>query len=72
MLATAYNGDPALMFKHFLKWGLDEDRATIAGWYVGSYKSNPANYDLVTEFGNNLRMYYYHFNQQGYYEGRTG
>ena len=69
-VANAFNGNPARALLHFLNWGMDEGRNSIAGWNVHTYKAKYP--DLQQAFGNNMRQYYYHFCIYGYYEGRTG
>jgi len=54
--------------KHFLNFGINENRLTIDGWYIQYYKIKYP--DLQKAFGDSWKNYYVHYCQFGYKEGR--
>ena len=58
------------LLKHFVQFGMKEQRQACAWFNVQSYKNNYE--DLQEEFGNNMPKYYRHYIQYGYKENRRG
>ena len=61
---TNYNA----AYKHFLIYGMEEGRRTIATFNVRTYRSS--NTDLSTVCGNNYRNYFIHYIAYGKTQGR--
>ena len=55
-------------FNHFLNAGMGEKRVASAEFDVNVYIEN--NPDLVAVYGGNTKMYYLHYMDGGYGEGR--
>ena len=66
-LVAAIGKDTAL--RHFLEYGMDEGRIASREFNVKYYQNH--NEDLAEEYGENLKMYYYHYILFGYEEGRV-
>ena len=62
-IAAVFKNDPIMMFKYFLTVGMSMGDHSIDGWNVEDYMA--ANPDLVELYGNDLKMYYIHYNLYG-------
>ena len=62
-------GDAAALYAHFETTGMAEGRQGAATFNVTVYIQN--NPDLVSLFGNDLKLYYGHYVNSGQYEGRV-
>ena len=69
-VAAAFTGDPLQVFTHFLDFGVNEGRDSVADWNVHSYRARYE--DLQNAFGDDLKMYYIHYCLHGFNEGRSG
>lgn len=65
-----YGTNESRLLKHFVQYGLKEQRQACAWFNVQSYKNNYT--DLQKAFGNNMPKYYRHYIQYGYKEKRRG
>lgn len=68
-LKKAYGTDALLLFKHFLRYGMNERRQADAEFNVDIYKANYA--DLQKAYGDNYPDYYKHYCLYGKKEGRV-
>jgi hypothetical protein len=68
-VAEAYGYDDALLWKHFITYGISEGRMASANFDVLAYRS--LYKDLQEAFSDNLTAYYEHFIKYGKSEGRT-
>lgn len=68
-VAAAFGTDEALLFSHFLTFGMAEGRLCNEEFNVQVYKA--ANPDLVAAFGDDLTSYYVHYINCGQAEGRV-
>lgn len=58
------------LLKHFVQYGMKEQRQACAWFNVAAYKNNYA--DLQKAFGSDMPKYYRHYIQYGYKENRRG
>lgn len=68
-LKKEYGTDAVLLFKHFLRYGMNERRQASAEFNVDIYKNNYA--DLQKAYGDNYPDYYKHYCLYGKKEGRV-
>lgn len=59
----------AQALEHFVKSGMAEGRLASRNFNVAAYKNRYA--DLRQQFGNNLQLYYEHYVEYGFIEGRN-
>ncbi len=68
-VANAFQGNEALMLKHFVECGMSEGRQGSAEFHLNTYKSNYG--DVAAAFGSDNKSYYIHYINCGKAEGRT-
>lgn len=68
-IVSVYGTSKDALYKHFLSYGVKENRSISADFDVNSYKS--AYPDLVTAFGTDILKYYEHYIMWGQKENRT-
>ena len=69
-LKKAFGTNEAKLLKHFVQYGMKEQRQACAWFNVQTYKNNYV--DLQKAYGNNWKSYYLHYINYGYKENRKG
>lgn len=62
-LRNAFGLDDTAMLRHFVNYGMKEDRQVIESFNVKNYKSRYA--DLRRAYGASLKSYYLHYMKYG-------